>query len=110
MQKLFRNYPLISSAVLGFVFLIPFIVLETVNRWKFNEGFPFAVFTFTWLLQTAFILILVSLIKNVQPKKSLKGNPFIFVLRLVGLVLIAYIWGGWIIDQWPCLMGVPNCD
>lgn len=110
MQKLIKNYPLISSAVLGFIFLIPFIVLEIVNRWKFNEGFPFAVFTFTWALQTAFILTLLPLIKNRQSGKSLKGIPFIFVLRIVGLVLIAYIWGGWIIDQWPCLMGVPNCD
>ncbi len=110
MQKLIKNYPLISSAVLGFIFLIPFIVLEIVNRWKFSEGFPFAVFTFTWALQTVFILILLKFIKKRQSGKTFKENPFIIILQIVSLVLIAYIWGGWIIDQWPCLMGVPNCD
>ncbi len=110
MQKLFRKFPIISAAVLGFIFLIPFIALELINRWKFNESFPFSVFTFTWLLQTLFILILIPLIQNIQSGKSLTKNSLELLLRVTGLILIAYIWGSWIVDQWPCFMGIPNCD
>ena len=110
MQKLFKTPPFISATVLGFIILIPFIALELINRSKFNEDFPFAIFLFTWFLQTLFILILVPLIKNVRSGKSLTKQPLNFLLRIVGLMLIAYIWGGWIVDQWPCLMSVPNCD
>jgi hypothetical protein len=110
MQKLFKTSPFISAPVLGFILLIPIIALEIVNRWKFHEKFPFAIFTFTWVLQTLFILILVSVIKTIVSGTSLTKLPLNLLLRVVSLVLIAYIWGGWIVDQWPCLMGVPNCD
>jgi hypothetical protein len=110
MPKFFEKSPLISAAVLGFIFLIPLIALELVNRWKFAESFPFQFFTFAWILQTIFILLLIPIIKKIQSGKSLQKNPIIFILQVAGLLLIAYIWAGLIIDQWPCLMGVPNCD
>lgn len=110
MQKLLEKYTFASAAILGFIFLIPLIALEIVNRRKFNEGFPFSVFIFTWILQAAFILILAALIKTMRSGKSVTKNRIELLLRLVGLLLIAYIWGGWIADQWPCFMGVPNCD
>ncbi len=110
MQKLLEKSTFISAAALGFIFLIPFIALELVNRWKFNKGFPVALFTFTWLLQTVFVLILAPIVKNITSGKSLTKNPINFLLRVAGLALIAYIWGSWIVDQWPCFMGVPNCD
>lgn len=110
MQKIFAKSSFATSAALGFLFLIPFIVLEIVNRWEFQEGFPWAVFIFTWILQTLFIFIALPLIRSLQAGKSLRKNIFNTLFRIVGMVFIAYIWGGWIIDQWPCLMGVPNCD
>ncbi len=110
MQKLFKSYPFILSPVLGFILLIPIIALEIVNRWKFNEDFPFAIFIFTWIIQTLFIMILVPMIKTLRSGKPLTRQPLNFLLRTTVLVFIAYIWGGWIVDQWPCLMGVPNCD
>ena len=110
MRKMFRRYIFVVAPCLGFILLIPFITLEIVNRWKFNEGFPYAVFTFTWLLQTLFIWIIISVISQLSAGKSAIKHPAIFLLRVAGLVLITYIWSGWIVDQWPCLMGVPNCD
>ncbi len=110
MQNFTKGHSVIASAFLGLIILIPLIALELINRWKFNEGFPFAVFTFTWALQTAFILIITPIIMALISRKSLLKNPLMLLLRLVGLVIIAYIWSGWIADQWPCLIGVPNCD
>jgi hypothetical protein len=110
MQKLHKTSPALQAVTIGFVFLIPLIVLEIVNRWEFNEGFPLAVFAFTWALQSLFVLIITPLVKSGMAGKSLKKNPVNSLVRVAGLVLIAYIWVGWIGDQWPCLMGVPNCD
>lgn len=110
MPKLLKNSILTSAPVLGFVFLIPFIVLEVVNRWRLNEGFPFSVFAFTWALQAVFIRIIQPIIKDLRSGKSLTKIPINLLLRLAALAFIAYIWLGWITDQWPCFMGIPNCD
>lgn len=101
---------LIRSAIIGLVFLIPFIALEVINRWKFNETFPFTLFIFAWLLQTLFTLLLTPIITNLRSGITLIKNRFVFLLRILSLLLVAYIWSGWVIDQWPCLMGIPNCD
>ena len=110
MQNLLKSSPIIQALVFGFIFLIPLIALEVVNRWRFNEGFPFAVFIFSWILQALFILLLTPIVKTYQSGKSFTTHPISLLLKIAGLVLIAYIWQGWIVDQWPCIMGVPHCD
>lgn len=110
MQKFFKKYAFISAAGLGFILLIPLIALEFVNRWRFDESFPFSLFTFAWILQSLFIMILIPLIKDMRSGKSLIKKPLRLLLHVLGLLLIAYIWVGWLVDQWPCLMGVLNCD
>jgi hypothetical protein len=110
MKKKLQPPSFITAPLLGFLFLIPLIILEVVNRWQFNERFPVAMYTFAWVLQTAFVWILMSIMSAIRSKKSLKENPIIFLFRFACLAFIAYIWFGWIIDQWPCLMGIPHCD
>jgi hypothetical protein len=110
MQKLLDASPFLFSALWGSILLLPLAALEIINRWKFQEGFPVAVFTFTWILQTLFIYILIPLVKRIRSRSFLKQNLLFTILNISGLVLIASIWFGWVSDQWPCLMGVPNCD
>lgn len=105
MQKLFGK-----AFLWGFVALIPLVVLELINRRQFQEEFPFSVFGFTWVLQSLFILLTALVLKNFRTAKVLKEKLYIVVLQLALLGLIAFVWSGWIIDQWPCLMGVPHCD
>ena len=42
------------------------------------------------------------------------GSLFAHLINLiiVGVILFLFAWGvvGLIVDQWPCFMGVPNCD
>ncbi len=110
MQRLFKKHPIGTSASLGFITFSPFIILESVNRQKFQETFPFSLFIFGWALQSTFIFFVLQTIQMTRYDKSFKDNPMGLFLRVVGMGFILYIWGGWIIDQWPCLMGVPNCD
>ena len=110
MSKFLQKFNIISAVILGFLLLIPFIVLELINRWHFNGGFPFPLFSLLGILQSFFIFILVSTFKDLSSKKSFFANPIYLILRTVILVFIAYTWRTWIVDQWSCFMGVPNCD
>lgn len=100
MRTVIKNMPFVLAIAWGFVILVPFVILEVVNRWQYRETFPYELFTFAWALQTVFVYLFMS-------KPTSRMGSF---LRIIGLVAIAYIWGGWVVDQWPCLMGVPNCD
>lgn len=102
--------PFYLAGLWGFATTLPFVLLEYLNTRKFAEGFPFSVFTFMWILQTLFIFILVPTLNTIKSKKSLSKYSIGFFVRAVALALIAYVWTGWAIDQWPCFMGVPNCD
>lgn len=110
MSKLINKFPILTSVVMGFILLLPLVALEFVNRQQFKDGFPFAIYSFTWFVQSFFILILLQLIKTIRTRKTSKQYPLFLILRIIGLVFISHIWAGWIIDQWPCLIGVPNCD
>jgi hypothetical protein len=57
-----------------------------------------------------FILILRPVVRNVQSGNAFAARPFLLLLTLALLALIAWIWVGALIDQMPCFLGVPNCD
>ena len=40
----------LKFAVLSSALVIPFVILELVNRRNYHEGFPFLVFLSLWLL------------------------------------------------------------
>jgi len=99
-----------SPAIISFLIVIPFMILELVNRRNFNEGFPIPLFVIMWLLPMIFIIILTPIVQNVRAGNSLIANPINLLLRVALLVLIAWMWTGILIDQLPCFLGVPNCD
>jgi len=99
-----------SAAIISFILVLPLMILELVNRRNFHEGFPIALFSLLWLLPVAFIVILVPMVRNIRAGNNIIENPFKLFLAVVILVLIAWMWGGLLIDQLPCFMGVPNCD
>jgi ABC-type amino acid transport system permease subunit len=86
------------------------MILELINRRSFHEGFPIVLFGLLWLLPVAFILILMPIVRNVRAGNRIMVNPISLLLRVAFLILIAWLWGGIILDQMPCFLGVPNCD
>lgn len=99
-----------AAALISLILVLPFVILELVNRRSFAEGFPVPLFGFLWLLPAAFIVVLVPLVRAVRAGNSLTANPVNLLLRVALLALIAAAWGGLLIDQMPCFIGVPNCD
>ena len=99
-----------SPALASFLLVLPFVILELVNRRNFHEGFPLILFGLMWLLPVAFLLILVTLVRSARAGQGLLAKPLNLLIRVAALALIALMWGGLLADQLRCFLGVPNCD
>ena len=101
-----------SAALISFILVLPFAILEfmfnTIN--KQNAPGLIVLFGLLWLLPMAFITILVPIVRTVRAGNSILASPISLLFRVAFLALIAMMWGGIIIDQLPCFIGVPNCD
>ncbi|RIK53480.1 hypothetical protein DCC62_32285, partial [candidate division KSB1 bacterium] len=107
-----------SAAIVSFILVLPFVILEFIfnivnmpNALTLKKALDLSVlFGVMWLLPMAFIYILRPLVRNVQAGNMGMMNPFNLLFKFTFLSVIAMMWGGILIDQWPCFIGVPNCD
>ncbi len=101
-----------AAALIGFILVLPFVLLEFLNQTVTRQNAPglILLFGFLWLLPTVFIVLLVPLVRTMRAGNSLLATPVSLVFRVVFMILIAWMWGGLLIDQMPCFLGVPNCD
>lgn len=99
----------ISSALISFLIILPFAVMEIVNRRQFNEEFPFVLFSFLWFNLFTVILILLPILlnkwikqdntnSNLEKKQTSLTNPksyliisAVFILFMVIPALLSYI-------------------
>lgn len=99
---------LITPAFISLGLLLPFVVLELINRRRLSEGFPFALFALMWALTFSFILILISIVRRLRERDG--EQTIALAPKVILLTLIASLWGFLVIDQMPCFLGVLNCD
>lgn len=97
-------------AIISFMLVLPFMILELVNRRNFHEGFPVSLFGLLFLLPMIFILIATPIVQHTRAGNAIMAKPVSLLLRVAVSVLIAWMWAGLLIDQVPCFLGVPNCD
>lgn len=66
-----------SSALFSFLLILPFIIMEIVNRRNFNEDFPYPLFFFLWLnlFAVSFILLPIVLNKWFIKQGDTNSNP-----------------------------------
>jgi len=108
MNNIFTN--LRSPAIISSLLVLPFVLLELINRRYFHEDFPIPLLALLWLLPVAFILILMPVARNLRAGKGIMANPISLLFRVPALIFIAWLWVGIILDQMPCFLGVLNCD
>ena len=101
-----------AAALIGFILVLPFAILESLNNTTTRQSAPglLVLFGLLWLLPVAFIVILVPFVRTVRAGNSAQASPINLLCRVAFLALVAMMWGGILIDQVPCFMGVPNCD
>ena len=108
MKTFFTNFK--SPALIGLLFVIPFMIMEVVYTQNITAIFNIPLFGIMWILPVLFILTGIPILRNVQAGNSLLANPVNLLIRVAFLIFIAWFWGALLIDQMPCFLGVPNCD
>lgn len=64
-----------SSALVSFLLILPFVIMEVVNRRLFNEDFPFMLFFVMWLNLFAISLILLPIVRARRTGNNDLPNP-----------------------------------
>ena len=90
--------------------MLPFMILEWINRRSFHEGFPVVLFGAMLLLTLAFIFMLKPLVRSLRAENINLKNRITLLPNVVLLTLIAGFLVVLVIDQLPCFLGIPNCD
>lgn len=100
-----------SAAIISSFIVLPFAILELLSNAVNRHNAPglTVLFGLLWLLPSAFIVIVMPMVRHARAGGSVVPSPA-NVLRFACLTLIAVTWGGLLADQVPCFVGVPNCD
>ena len=106
-----------SPAIIGLFLVVPFAAAELVSNLIDGTELSGArhlldmtvLFGLMWVLSATFVYIVMHVVRDVRAGAMLANTTWL-VVRVGVLVLIALVWGGLVIDQFPCFMGVPNCD
>ena len=64
-----------SPALIGLLLILPFMIMEVVNRRNFNEDFPFMLFFVLWLNLFAISLILLPIVRTRRTGNHDMANP-----------------------------------
>ena len=67
--------PIASPALLSLLLILPFMIMEVVNRRNFNEDFPSTLFFILWLNLFAISLILLPLVRGKRTGNHEMANP-----------------------------------
>jgi hypothetical protein len=108
LSSFLRN--LTMPAMLSSLVVLPFMILELMNRQSLPEEFPVVLFGVMWLLAFAFIAIMLPIVRELRAADRRTISPLRLLPRVLFLVAIAWFWAGLVYDQMPCFLGVPNCD
>jgi cytochrome bd-type quinol oxidase subunit 2 len=99
-----------SSALISLLFVVPFMIMEAVNKRNLEAIFNVPLFGTIWLLPMIFLVVLTPIVRNIRAGNSLMAKPVSLIVSVAFLILIATMWTTLVIDQTPCFLGVPNCD
>jgi hypothetical protein len=99
-----------APAIISAVHVLPFMIMEVLNRRNLPEGFPIPLFVFMWLLGLTFVALLMPVLRSLATGNRAIANPISLLPRVVFLILLAWLWATLVVDQMPCFLGVPNCD
>lgn len=73
MQNILK--PIGSSSLISLLLILPFVIMEIVNRRQFNEDFPFTLFFALWLNLFAVTVILLPIMLAMLIRKHDIDNP-----------------------------------
>jgi len=127
MENTISNYK--SAAIVGFLLAMPLAILLLILVYDIEplSGFFKTLTTEAdghristlgrileagalLLLPLGFVISLVPVVRNVRAGDGLTANPVNLLIAVALFIFIATLVISFIIDQYPCWIGVPNCD
>lgn len=119
-----------SAAIIGFLLAMPLAILLLIEIFGIEPLHGFLVTLTTeaganpqlstfgkiltlgalLLLPLGFIISLVPVVRNARTDYRFAANPFNLLIAAALFIFIAWLVISFIIDQYPCWIGVPNCD
>ena len=119
-----------SSAVIGFLLAMPLAVLLLIEMYNIEPlssyfkalttesgdeprlnafGKIFTLGTLL-LLPVGFLISLVPVVRNARAGYGFTASPLNLLIAAALFIFIATLVTGLVVDQYPCWIGVPNCD
>ena len=118
-----------SAAIIGFLLAMPLAVLLLIMIYDIEplsgfyktltteaDGYRINVFGRIFeigallLLPLGFIISLVPIVRNARAGYGFTANPVNLLIAVALFIFIAILVITFVIDQYPCWIGVPNCD
>lgn len=116
-----------SAAIVGVVLALPFAVLypllvlhiepplRALESLKVAPDQPnvvgSAIVLGAWLLSlVAFVVTLSPIVRDARAGRPLLTHPVNLALAIVILLFVVAFVVSFVVDQYPCWIGVPNCD
>lgn len=96
--------------LIGTLLVLPFMLLEWLNRREYHENYPVPLYLIMWLLPVVFIYALAFIVRNLRAGHKTIKHRLAGLLWLALAILLVWLWAGTIADQMPCFLGVPVCD
>ena len=128
MENIISNHK--SSALIGFLLAMPLAILllieisgieplrgflvtlttEAGSNPRLTAFGKILTFGTLLLLPLGFIISFAPVARNVRAGYGFTANPVNLLIAAALFIFIATLVTGFIIDQYPCWIGVPNCD
>lgn len=128
MENIVSNHK--SAAIAGFLLAMPFALVflievsgieplrgflvtltaEAENNPRLSAFGMIFMFATLLLLPLGFIVSLVPVVQNARAGDGLTTNPINLLIAAALFIFIATLLIGFVIDQYPCWIGIPNCD
>ena len=105
------THPFRFAALTSFALILPFAILQFRNGAMSREGAAgvAALFGLLWLLPTLSIGTSLRLLRSRSGAGGIaRGRRLLLGLAIV--LAAALVWASLLADQFPCILGVPNCD
>lgn len=120
-QKMSAIFAVVLALPLAFILLIETQNIEPLNVYLRTmtttaDGYQLSAFgkiffiTAILLLPLGFFISLMPIARNMRSGRMLMANPVNFFISAGLFIFIAILVAVFVIDQYPCWMGVPNCD
>jgi hypothetical protein len=98
-----------SSTLISFLLILPFMIMQVVNRRKFNEDFPNVLFFVMWLNLFAISLILLPIVRGRRTGNPVpvQGNTLLTSPKSAAIISVVLILSPFLLSWLDSLSWVP---